>query len=455
MGKLFGTDGIRGEANVAPMTPETALSLGRALAAELLAQETATEGTRPRVVIGKDTRLSGYIFEEALAAGFCAMGGDVLLCGPLPTPGIAFITASMRADVGVVISGSHNPYYDNGIKIFSRDGFKLPDHVENHLEQVIRSGVHKNKGATRDAIGKAYRVEGAWARYVVFLKAVLPSDLKLDGMKIVVDCANGAAYKVAPAVFEELGATVVATGCSPDGTNINSGCGSLHPERMCELVREHQADLGIALDGDADRVIVADENGALVDGDRLIALSAMWMHREGNLKHNTVVGTVMSNMGLEIALKNQGIQFVRTAVGDRYVADAMRKGGFNLGGEQSGHLIYLDHTSTGDGVVAALKTMTVMLREGKPLSELAQVMQQMPQVLVNVQVSSKPPMEQLPAVTKAIDRVEAQLGEEGRVLVRYSGTEPKARVMIEGSDQAQINAFADEIADELREAVGA
>jgi len=454
MGKLFGTDGIRGEANVAPMTPETALRLGRALAAGLLEDPRRIPEGRPRIVIGKDTRLSGYIFEQALTAGICAMGVDVLLSGPLPTPGIAFLTASMRADAGVVISASHNPYYDNGIKIFSRDGYKLPDSVESSLESMILNDAYSDVGATRKDIGRAFRIDGAWSRYVVFLKSILPADLTLDGLKIVVDCAHGAAYKVAPAVFEELGASVIATGDTPDGTNINDGYGSLHPKHMCQLVKAHNADIGIALDGDADRVIVADEQGHIVDGDHLMAISAIQMKREGSLQNDTLVGTVMSNMGLEISMRNQGITLLRTAVGDRNVVEEMRKGNHNFGGEQSGHLVYLDHSSTGDGIIAALKTLSVMIREKKPLSALANVMQTVPQVLVNLKVKQKTPLSELPAVEKRIKDIEKKLGDTGRVLVRYSGTEPKIRVMVEGLDEAQIQSYANEIISELQAEVG-
>lgn len=450
MGDLFGTDGIRGEANTPPMTPDMALKLGRALAANFNRSQRAG---RTRIVVGKDTRLSGYILEQALAAGICAMGADVWLCGPLPTPGIAFITTSLRADAGVVISASHNPYYDNGIKIFGHDGFKLPDTVEERLEELILEDSYQQKGVTRDALGKAYRLDEAWARYVVFLKTVLPRELQLDGLKIVVDCAHGAAYKVAPHVFEELGADVVALSCSPNGTNINHECGSLHPEHMCKTVLAEGADMGIALDGDADRVVMCDEKGQVIDGDQLMAISALRMKRDGRLNGDTVVGTVMSNLGLEHVLNDAGIQLLRTDVGDRYVVEAMRKGGYNLGGEQSGHLIFLDQTSTGDGILAAIQTLTVMLRENQKLSELAQVMQRMPQVLVNVQVATKPPIDDIPSVASLIADVEQRLGDTGRVLVRYSGTEAKARVMLEGTDEAAIRGYADEIAGALQTAL--
>lgn len=454
MGKLFGTDGIRGEANVPPMTPDMALKLGRALAGRL-GESRRRDSGRQRIVIGKDTRLSGYMFEHAIAAGINAMGVDSLLSGPLPTPGIAFVTRSFRADAGVVISASHNAFHDNGIKLFGPDGFKLPDEDETEIERMVLEDTFARQGVTRAAVGKSYRVKEAWARYVVFLKRVLPEGLELDGLTIVVDCAHGAAYKVAPAVFEELGARVFTLGCAPDGTNINHGYGSLHPERMCATVRECRADLGIALDGDADRVIVADENGNIVDGDQLMAISALRMAAEDRLPGKTLVATVMSNLGLELAMKRAGLNLLRTQVGDRHVVEAMRRGGYTLGGEQSGHLVYLDHTSTGDGVVAALKTITVMLQENKPLSALARAMERVPQVLVNVKVDRKPPIADLPRVAALIKSAEATLGEEGRILVRYSGTEPKARVMLEGTDEQQIRVLGEEIAACLQREVNA
>lgn len=451
MGRLFGTDGIRGEANLPPMMPETALRLGRALAARFGGRASGTG--RARIVIGKDTRLSGYMLEQALASGICATGADVWLCGPLPTPGIAFITTSMRADAGVVISASHNPYYDNGIKVFGHDGFKLPDEDEAAIEAMVMED-RIPQGAVRADLGRAHRIDEAWARYVVFLKRVLPDNLDLDGLKVVVDCAHGAAYKVAPAVLEELGAQVVTIGVKPDGLNINAGCGSLHPERMCEAIRLYGADMGLALDGDADRVIIADERGNVIDGDQLMAINALAMHEQGQLQKDTVVATVMSNLGLERSLASHGIRLLRTQVGDRHVVKTMRAGGFNVGGEQSGHLVFLDHTSTGDGVVAGLKTLTVMLRTGKRLSELAAVMDRVPQVLVNVPVARKPPISELSDVTKLINSIEASMADEGRVLVRYSGTEPKARVMLEGLDVRQIEQYAHDIAAALRQSIG-
>jgi phosphoglucosamine mutase len=447
--RLFGTDGVRGNANDDPMTPEMALRLGRAVAFHFRRKE-----RRGRVVIGKDTRLSGYLFETALASGICSMGADVMLCGPLPTPGIAFITSSMRADAGVVISASHNPYHDNGIKIFAADGFKLPDAVEAHLEELMVGGELDANRPTGAEIGKATKIEDSRGRYVVFLKSAFPKHLTLDGLKIVVDCANGAAYKVAPWVFGELGADVVPLSARPDGTNINDDCGALHPQKMCAAVKKHRANLGIAVDGDADRVIIADENGEEVDGDTIMAMCARRMIERKELKKKTVVATVMSNLGLERTVVDLGGRLVRAPVGDRYVVEEMRKHGYNFGGEQSGHLVFLDHMTTGDGILAALQVLAVMLESGKPLSELRRVMTRYPQVLVNLKVREKRPIEGLPDVTKLITKIERTLGQDGRVLVRYSGTEPKARVMVEGPDPRVIQAYAEDIARALERACG-
>jgi phosphoglucosamine mutase len=451
--RLFGTDGVRGVANVSPMTAEMALQLGRALAWLV-----RNGPHRHRIVIGKDTRLSGYMLEQAIASGICSMGVDVMLCGPLPTPGIAFITQSMRADAGVVISASHNPYQDNGIKFFSRDGFKLPDEAELRIERLVFGTPADGDGAedfqslrpTATMIGQAQRIDDAIGRYVVFLKSVFPRELRLDGVTVVVDCAHGAAYKVAPAVFEELGAKVVRLNVNPDGKNINEGCGAVHPEAMARAVAEHGAQIGIALDGDADRVIVADEHGRIVDGDAIMAIVGRDMLRQGRLVKNTVVSTVMSNVGLERALRQVGGFVVRTQVGDRYVVEEMRRHGYNFGGEQSGHLLFLDNVTTGDGVCAALNLLAVMLREGKPLSELAGCFVPVPQAQLNVAVREKRPLETLPAVQDAVASVERALGAEGRVLVRYSGTENKARVLVEGPEADRIAAYARQIGDALK-----
>src|SRR5579862_8674835 len=405
--KLFGTDGIRGVANQDPMTAEVALRLGQAVAQRF--RHPARPG---RIVIGKDTRLSGYMLESALQAGIVTAGADVLLVGPLPTPGIAFITSSMRADAGVVISASHNPYQDNGIKIFAADGFKLPDEVEADLERRMSDIAAGNGGgrAEAGAIGKAVRIDDARGRYVQFLKHAFPKDRTLDGMKVVVDCSNGAAYQVAPQVFQELGAEVIELNVWPDGRNINDGCGALHPEAMAEEVRRAGADLGVALDGDADRLILADEKGTIVDGDQVMAILGTRMLDRRQLPEQTVVATVMSNLGLERALASKGGKLMRTAVGDRYVVEAMRERGLMLGGEQSGHIIFLDHATTGDGMVAALRVLAAMGQTGRPLSELSRAMTRYPQVLLNFAVAKKRPFEEMPSVAKVIASVETALG---------------------------------------------
>jgi phosphoglucosamine mutase len=442
--RLFGTDGIRGVANQYPMTAEMALALGRSVA-----EHFRQRGQRCRVVIGKDTRLSGYMFESAMEAGIVSAGADVMLVGPLPTPAIAFITASMRADAGVVISASHNPFQDNGIKIFGPDGFKLPDDVEVEIERRIVQPDPLTPGP-EPRIGKAVRLDDAEGRYVQFLKHTFPKEQKLDGMRIVVDCANGAAYRAAPQVFEELGAEVSALSVDPNGRNINDGCGALHPENAAAEVRRTKAAIGISLDGDADRVILTDENGEVVDGDQILAILGTHLIAQGKLPGNTVVATVMSNLGLERALAAHGGKLLRTAVGDRYVVEAMREGGFVFGGEQSGHIVFLDEATTGDGLLAALQVLSIMVQEGRSLSELARLMTRYPQVLLNFTVPRKVPLDSLPPVQAAIAKVERALGQDGRVLVRYSGTEAKARVMIEGVDEPSIRTYAEDIAECLR-----
>jgi phosphoglucosamine mutase len=449
MKKLFGTDGVRGVANVYPMTTEMAMQIGRAAAYIFKNGQ-----RRHRIVIGKDTRLSGYMIENAMSAGICSMGVDVVLVGPLPTPGIANITTSMRADAGVVISASHNPFQDNGIKFFSSDGFKLPDEVELKIEELIFSKKIDSLRPIATEVGKAYRIDDAVGRYVVFLKSTFPREMDLAGMKIVLDCANGAAYKVAPAVLEELGAEVITVGVKPNGTNINAGCGSLHPQVISEAVKEHRADLGIALDGDADRVIFVDEFGNEVDGDQIMAICALEMLKQKKLRKNTLVATVMSNMGLDIALKKAGGKVIKTAVGDRYVVEEMRRGGYNLGGEQSGHLIFLDHNTTGDGMLAALQVLAIMRRHSRTLSQLAEVMIPLPQVLMNVRVAEKKDVNTVPEVAKVIKGIEAQLKDEGRILIRYSGTEPLLRIMLEGQDKYQITGWAKDIADVVEKSLG-
>ncbi|HNC85111.1 MAG: phosphoglucosamine mutase [Nitrospira sp.] len=449
MRKLFGTDGVRGVANLEPMTSEIAMQLGRA-AAHIFMRRAG----RHQVVIGKDTRLSGYMLESALTSGICSMGVDVLLVGPLPTPAIAFLTRSLRADAGVVISASHNPYQDNGIKFFSNEGFKLPDEVEARIEQLIISDEIKHLRPTADAIGKAYRIGDAEGRYIEFVKRSLPRDLDFQGIKLVVDCANGAAYKVAPAVLRELGADIEVIANTPDGMNINDHCGAVHPERLQEAVRRNGAHIGIALDGDADRAIFVCEQGHIVDGDHVMAALGLDLHGQGRLASQTVVGTVMSNFGLELAMKKAGIQLMRTPVGDRYLMERMLADGYNFGGEQSGHFIFLDHNTTGDGLISALQILSLMKRTGKPLSELARAMTAVPQILLNVKVKHKPDLNQIPDIQQAIKTAEATLNGSGRVLVRYSGTEALLRIMVEGERDATIREVADYLADIVRARIG-
>jgi phosphoglucosamine mutase len=447
--KLFGTDGVRGTANVHPMTAEIALALGQAIAHVLR----VPGGERRRIIIGKDTRLSGYVFEDALAAGICSMGVDVIQVGPMPTPGMAFLAQDMRCHAGVMISASHNAYQDNGIKFFTNDGYKLPDSVEERIETLIASGALAELRAAPDEIGRARRIDDAEGRYVVFLKNTFPSDLSLDGLRVVLDCANGAAYKVGPTVLSELGAEVFTLGVEPNGRNINRACGSLHPELTAARGREVSADVGIALYGDADRAVVVCDQGNILDGDELLVLFARDMIERGVLRGDKVVGTVMSNLGLEKALQAMGIGLVRTQVGDRYVVEAMRSGGYNLGGEQSGHIVFLEHNTTGDGLITALQTLAVLQRTGRRLSELNQGFEHFPQVLLNVQVAERKPIEQLPGVMESLRRAEEEFDGRGRVLIRYSGTEPKARIMVEGEDERRVCQVAGELADELRRAL--
>ena len=447
MRQLFGTDGIRGVANIHPMTTEIAMQVGRGLASLVKEMKHGH-----RIVIGKDTRISGYMFENALAAGICSMGVDILLVGPLPTPGIAFITTSMRADAGVVISASHNPFQDNGIKIFSREGFKLPDEQELAIEQQIFSEEMATLRPTAEEIGRATRIDDARGRYIMFLKNAFPKQYTLDGFHIVLDCAHGATYAVAPHVFEELGAKVTAIGVKPDGKNINHECGALYPQRMAQLVRENGAHIGIALDGDGDRLIVADEHGNIVDGDQLMAICAADMLARRKLRKKTLVATVMSNMGLEVAMQRLGGTMVRTRVGDRYVVEEMLRQGYSFGGEQSGHLIFLEHNTTGDGIMAALQLLAVMIKKGQPISELARIMETFPQVLKNVRTGRKLDLNEVPGFAKAVTRMEQELGSEGRILVRPSGTEPVLRVMVEGTDHDTINRMADELCQLIKKA---
>jgi phosphoglucosamine mutase len=441
MRKLFGTDGIRGVANVYPMTVEVALQLGKGCAYIF-----KDKNRRHKIVVGKDTRLSGYMIETAITAGICSMGGDVFLVGPLPTPGIAFLTVNMRADAGIVISASHNPYQDNGIKVFSSNGFKLPDPVEEKIESLMFTEELSPSSVTANKVGKAFRIDDAIGRYIVFLKNTFPQELTLDGLHIVLDCAHGATYKVAPTVFEELGAQVTLLGAKPNGENINKNCGALYPRLISAMVRKKKADIGISFDGDGDRVVFVDENGEIIDGDQIMAICAARLSEERLLKKNTLVSTVMSNMGLEVAMREKGIRMIRTQVGDRYVVEEMVKRGCNFGGEQSGHLIFLDHNSTGDGILSALQLLAIMQKEGKSLSDLSDIMERYPQKLVNVRIKERKRLEDFPLVTQQIRKVEKKLGQKGRLLVRFSGTEPLVRVMAEGEDEKEIQMLVEETA---------
>jgi phosphoglucosamine mutase len=444
--KLFGTDGIRGRANAEPMTPELAMRLGRAIT------HVARRGKSraPRIVIGKDTRVSGYMLETAISAGICAAGGRVLLSGPIPTPAVANLTQSMRADAGVVISASHNPFADNGIKLFGPDGFKLPDSEEAAIEALLSDPKLDAQGKSGASIGRAERFDSAVGRYIVFAKSCFPRELTLDGLTIVVDAAHGAAYRVAPAVFSELGAEVIALGCKPNGVNINRNCGAMHPEHVALEVKKKKAHLGVALDGDADRVIFVDEHGAIVDGDAIMALCGTRMHLAKKLAKGKLVTTVMSNMGLERALEAVGGSVLRTAVGDRYVVEALRRESLSFGGEQSGHLIFMDHATTGDGLVAALQVIAIMVAEQKTLSELSHVMERVPQVLESIKLPSRRPLEQMPQLSARIGAAEKKLGRDGRVLVRWSGTEAKLRLMVEGPDRQVLEALVADMADAAR-----
>jgi phosphoglucosamine mutase len=450
MGRMFGTDGVRGIANVHPMTAEMALEIGRATAYVCKKHKTK----RHTIAIGKDTRVSGYMLESALTAGICSMGVDVFLLGPLSTPGIAFITRSMRADAGMVISASHNPYQDNGIKIFSRNGFKLPDAEEDEIEDLITSGRIKDIRPTADEIGKAYRIDDAGGRYIVFCKSTFPEDQTLEGMNIALDCANGATYKVAPIIFSELGATVQTIHCEPNGVNINDRCGSQHIQDLSAEVLAARADLGLAFDGDGDRLIAVDEKGAAITGDQIMAICSKMYKELGLLKNNLTIATVMSNFGFFAALKKLGIQEGVSKVGDRYVLEMMQEKGAVIGGEESGHVIFLNHHTTGDGIITALQLLWAMRRSGRPLSDLAKVMTLSPQKIVNVNVKSKPPLEGIAGLQKSIKDAEAELKDKGRVLIRYSGTQSMCRVMVEGPTEEITGRLAQSIAAVVEKCIG-
>ena len=454
--KIFGTDGVRGVANIEPVTAETALRLGRAAAHVFKNLESEARGRgRHKIVLGKDTRLSGYMLENAISSGILSMGVDVLFIGPLPTPGVAYVTRSLRADAGIVITASHNPYADNGIKFFRADGYKLDDKVEDQIEHLVFSGEIETIRPTAEAIGKAVRIEDALGRYIEYAKSSFPRGMTLEGMRVVVDCAHGAAYKSTPCVLRELGAEVIVYGNQPDGMNINQDCGSMHPEQMCRKVREQHACIGIAHDGDADRVLLCDETGALIDGDDIMAIAGLDMLAQGTLGEKTVVSTVMSNAGLDAVITKAGGKVIRTAVGDKNVIDEMLRNGYNLGGEQSGHMIFREYSSTGDGLVAALQLLRIMKAKDSPLSQLAKCWTRYPQLVTNVRVREKKPFEQLDGLNKLVTEAETELkAQGGRLLLRYSGTEPKARLLLEGRDKAALEAWSAKILAVIKKEVG-
>jgi phosphoglucosamine mutase len=455
--KIFGTDGVRGIANVEPVTAETALKLGRA-AAHVFTQlnpRTIPEGARPKIVLGKDTRLSGYMLENALVAGITSLGVDVLIIGPLPTPGVAYITRSLRADAGIVLSASHNPYEDNGIKFFRHDGYKLDDQIEEKIEQLVFTGEIDSIRPTAGKIGRAARIDDALGRYVEFAKASFPRRMSLEEMRIAVDVANGAAYKSTPCILRELGAEVTLAHNEPNGMNINARCGSTFPQEIQRLVKETSANVGITHDGDADRVLLCDENGDIVDGDEILAIASVNLLRTHGLEQNTLVATVMSNFGLDETIAAAGGKVIRTKVGDRYVIEEMVQQKLNLGGEQSGHIIFRDFTTTGDGIISALQILRIMHETGTPLSKLKTCLKKYPQAQRDLVVKAKPPIEELREVVRLRDEVERELGGKGRVLLRYSGTEPKIRLLIEGREFEKIDKQANRIADAIQDAIGA
>jgi phosphoglucosamine mutase len=447
--KLFGTDGIRGTANVYPMTPDMVVKVGQAIGHILQKQELPWSSPQRKVVIGKDTRLSGYMIEQALASGLNSMGVHVQLVGPLPTPGIGFLTRNMRASAGIVISASHNAFQDNGIKVFGHDGYKIAEEMEREIERlVLDEDLTKFLPPSRH-VGRSRRIEDSQGRYIVYVKNTFPLEYTLDGLRIVLDSANGAAYKVAPAIFEELGAEVIHLGDDPDGTNINDKVGALFPAKLAEAVVQYRADVGISLDGDADRVIMVDEKGQIMNGDHILGICALHMKKKGTLKHNTLVVTQMSNFGLEQKMNESGIQVVKTGVGDKYVVEEMRRNGYNLGGEQSGHIIFLDHTTTGDGCVAALNVLAVMIHTGVKMSELNKIIEDVPQVLINLRVKKRKELETIKGYKELCAGIEKKLNGKGRIFVRFSGTEPVIRVLVEGPNKAEISEHAAEIAEFL------
>jgi phosphoglucosamine mutase len=455
--KIFGTDGVRGTANIEPVTAETALKLGRAAGHVFKNLQSQSRGRgRHKIVVGKDTRLSGYMLENAISSGILSMGVDVLFIGPLPTPGVAYVTRSLRADAGIVVTASHNPYDVNGIKFFRADGYKLDQKIEREIEDLVFTGGIEDIRPTADEIGKAVRIDDALGRYIEHAKASFPRGMTLEGLRIVVDCAHGAAYKSTPCVLRELGAEVIVYGNQPDGKNINRDCGSMHPALMCQKMWEHRADAGIAHDGDADRVLLSDENGKLIDGDDILAIAGLDLLAQGLLSEKTVVATVMSNAGLDTAIQGAGGKVVRTAVGDKNVIDEMLRNGFNFGGEQSGHMIFRDYSSTGDGLVCALQVLRIMRARETPLSRLAQCWTRFPQMVTNIVVREKRPFEELDGLNQLVDEAEIELKNQGgRVFLRYSGTEPKARLLLEGRDPAILEKWTSRITDVIKRQVGA
>ena len=455
--KIFGTDGVRGTANIEPVTAETALKLGRAAGHVFKHLESQSRGHgRHRIVLGKDTRLSGYMLENAISAGILSVGVDVLFIGPLPTPGVAYVTRSLRADAGIVITASHNPYDDNGIKFFRADGYKLDDRIEREIEDLVFSGRIENIRPTAEDIGKAVRIDDALGRYIEQAKSSFPRGMTLEGMRIVVDCAHGAAYKSTPCVLRELGADVITYGNQPDGKNINKECGSMHPNLLCQKIWDHRADVGLAHDGDADRLLMCDEAGHLIDGDDVMAIAATDLIEHQQLAENTLVATVMSNAGLDVAIAKAGGKVVRTDVGDKNVIDEMLRHGYNLGGEQSGHMIFRDFSSTGDGLVAALQVLRIMKAKAQPLSKLVRCWTRFPQVVTNIRVREKRPFAELDGLTALVEAAEKELKPDGgRVLLRYSGTEPKCRLLLEGREKATLDKWNEKISVALKKQLGA
>lgn len=449
--KLFGTDGIRGTANVFPMTADMVLKVGQAIGVILNRQGKGDSVNPKKVVIGKDTRLSGYMIEQALASGLNSMGLSVQLVGPLPTPAVGFLVRNMRAAAGIVISASHNAFQDNGIKIFGADGFKISDEMEREIELLVASDKLSTYLPPSQLVGRSKRIEDAQGRYIVYVKNTFPLEYTLDGVRIVLDTAHGAAYKVAPSVFEELGAEVIQIGNQPNGTNINDKVGALYPAKLAEAVVQYRADIGISLDGDADRLIIVDEKGQIMNGDHILAICALHMKKRGELKKNTLVVTQMSNFALEKKMKESGITVIKTNVGDKYVVQELRNGGYNLGGEPSGHIIFLDHTTTGDGCIAALSVLAVMRQTGVKMSELNRIIEDVPQVLHNVRVKNRRDLDSIPGYLEKLKTAEEELKGEGRIFIRFSGTEPLLRIMVEGPDLKRISSLAEEFALFLQE----